>query len=431
MAYIEAETDADNSLLWSWGGPDLVNFMKMHAKVILETIPAVGETPQTLKDTYAQAITKIRAELHRLVNRTLAMHELINTKQGNRTWLEFYSDIETKAQNLEFDTVPYTHKDAVKDALIMGMDDRKLMERALSEDPDHDTLMKWGQAREAGKEGVHSLAGGHSSTNRIENIQDMSDDEIDDMIETLSIMKIRKQGKYSGRPRTGPPKPQQNHCRNCTTEHPQGRCPARGRDCFACGGLHHFNYSEACPETRKTFARKTVNRFQNQPDDPDDYADTVMNPTSATPLKMISTVGRLETKHQSKQVTIKLGGVKQTLYTDTGSDYTIIPPSHYAKEMGPLCKPDTKLRAWGSSKLLDVQAMVHTKLETEKGATTNTKVYIVDGYQPEPLLGDLDAAELGFVTFHKEGREPTEEEQGATVYRNHSIPEKVRQGLNV
>ena len=91
----------------------------------------------------------------------------------------------TKARNRDFDTRPYTHKDAVKDALIMGMTDKKLMERALAEDPSHDTLMLWGQAREAGKEGVHNLSGGHSSANRIENFDDMSETEIENMIETV------------------------------------------------------------------------------------------------------------------------------------------------------------------------------------------------------------------------------------------------------
>ena len=106
-----------------------------------------------------------------------------------------------------------------------------------------------------------------------------------------------------------------------------------------------------------------------------------------------------------------------------------MPPSLYTKEMGDLVTSDTRLRAWGSDKLLDVIGMICTKLETEKGATAQTKVYVVNGYQPEPLLGDAEA--LGFVIFKKEGREPTFEEQRATVNRNHCIPEKFRQGLNV
>ena len=106
--------------------------------------------------------------------------------------------MEAKAQNLEFDTKPYTHKNAVKDALIMGMADKKLTERALAEDPDHDTLMKWGKTCEAGKEGVHNLAGGYNSTNSVEHLSDgMSANKIDDMMETRSIMKVKEQGKYS------------------------------------------------------------------------------------------------------------------------------------------------------------------------------------------------------------------------------------------
>ena len=427
MTYIRINTDEERvSLLRSWGGQDLVTFMKLHAKVLFEPTPSAEEgEPDTPKDTYAQIITKIRAELQRLVNRTLAMHELFTTKQGNRPWLDFYADVETKAQNLEFDNIPYTHKNAVKDALTMGMSDKRLMERALTEDPGHDTLMKWGQAREAGKEGVHSLAGGYSATNRIGNLdEDMSETEIEDMIETLSIMKVKKQGKYSGRPRREAPRPQTSHCRNCLSDHPPGRCPANGKECFACGGFNHFSRSDACPK-----ARRIVKRIQYDTENPtSDYASTAM---SHEGVRMISTVGRLETSHKSKEVTIRIGGVPQALFTDTGSDKTIIPPSHYSKAMGKLVTPDTRLRAWGSDKLLDVRGMVHAKLETEKGATAYTKVYVVNGHQPEPLLGDADAEALGFVIFNKEGREPTKEEQRATVNRNHCIPEKVRQGLNI
>ena len=51
------------SLLRSWGGQDLVNFMKLHAKVLFEPITVPGEA-DTPKDTYAQIVTKIRTEQH-------------------------------------------------------------------------------------------------------------------------------------------------------------------------------------------------------------------------------------------------------------------------------------------------------------------------------------------------------------------------------
>ena len=352
------------------------------------------------------------------------MHELFRTKQGNRPWQEYFAEIETKAQLLEFDTIPYTHKDAVKHAMTMGMSDRILMERVLTEDPNHDTFMRWGHVRELGKAGVSSLTG-HSATNRVETLDtEMSETEIEDLIETLSVMKVRKQGKYSGRPKRETPRPQ--NCRNCRSDHPSGRCPANGKECYDCGGYNHFAKSETCPRNRRS-----VRRMQNDTYDSEGsygYATTAMNHED---VRMISTVGRLETSYKTKEVTIKIGGVPQTLFTDTGSDKTIIPPSHYTKGMGQLVATDTRLRAWGSDKLLDVKGMIHAKLETEKGATAHTKVYVVNGYQPEPLLGDADAEALGFVIFNKEGREPTQEEQRATVNRNHCIPEKVRQGLNV
>ena len=426
MRYINAETDEEKiSLLRAWGNTELVSFMKLHAKVNFETIPEIDEDhPEIPKDTYDQIIVKIRTVLQGMVNRTLAMHELMTTKQEGRSWLDFYSDLETKAGNLDFDNIRYTQKDAIKDALIMGMSDRKLMERALTEDPTHDTLVSWGEAREAGKEGVHHLAGGYSTTNRVEDLDGMSDSEIDDMMEALSVMKIKRQGKYSSRPKRETRKPPPGDCRYCKSDHPPRRCPASGRECFTCGGLNHFSNTEACPRTKKS-----VKRLELQEEQSTSYVDTAVEPDE---LRMISIVGRVQPNTRSKEVPIKVGGVPLTLFTDTGSDHTIIPPLEYNSAMGEIIKADTKLRAWGSNSLLDVKGMVNTQLLTEKGATTNTKIYIVDGYRPEALLGDRDAEALGFVTFNRDGRDPTQKElDGATINRNHCIPEKVRESLKV
>ena len=424
MKYLGVNTDDEKiSLLRAWGNSEIVTFMKLHAKVRFETVPAIGDQPEIPKDNYDQIVTKIRGVLQKMVNRTLAMHELMTTKQGNRTWLEFYTDLETKAQNLDFDTTRYTHKDAVKDALIMGMSDKKLMERALTEDPDHDTLIGWGEAREAGKEGVHHLAGGYSTTNRVEGFDEMSDSEIEDMMEALSVMKVKRQGRYSSRPRRDFRKPSVK-CKNCQSEHPPRRCPANGKECFTCGGINHFSNTEACPKTRKS-----VKRVDHSEELASTYFETATEPEE---LRMISIVGRVEPNDRSKEVPVKIGGIPLKLFTDTGSDHTIIPPSQYTTAMGEMVKADTKLRAWGSTTLLDVKGMIHTKLQTEKGATTNTKVYVVDGFRPEPLLGDKDAEDLGFVSFNKYGRDPTiEEKEYCSINRNHCIPEKVRQGLNV
>ena len=39
-------------------------------------------------------------------------------------------------------------------------------------------------------------------------------------------------------------------------------------------------------------------------------------------------------------------------------------------------------------------------------------------------MGGLDAEELGFITFIKEGREPNQEEASAIRALGHSIPQK-------
>ncbi len=87
----------------------------------------------------------------------MAMHQLLSTKQGTRTWGDFLLDLEKKAKSLNFDKKPYTTEEAIKDAAIFGMNDGSLREKALAEDPNLEKLSRWGQAREAGREDAHSL----------------------------------------------------------------------------------------------------------------------------------------------------------------------------------------------------------------------------------------------------------------------------------
>ena len=90
MEYIGVSSDKDKTtLLKTWGGRDLVEFMKQSAKINFEI------------DSYDQIITKIREEMKRLVNRSLAMHNLLNTKQGSKPWMQFLKELEDKAYLLD------------------------------------------------------------------------------------------------------------------------------------------------------------------------------------------------------------------------------------------------------------------------------------------------------------------------------------------
>ena len=92
--------------------------MKTHAKIIFETTPATETTAAIPADTYKEVIDKTKKELQSLVNRTMAMHKLLTSKQGDREWMNFIKDLEDKAHVLNFNTVPYKQDDAVKDAAI-------------------------------------------------------------------------------------------------------------------------------------------------------------------------------------------------------------------------------------------------------------------------------------------------------------------------
>ena len=445
MKYIGTQDDAAKViLLKSWGGSELVEFMRIHAKVVFDKKPASDSQEALEPDTYEQVIQKTTLEMKRLVNRTMAMHDLLNTQQGDRGWMDFIKDLENKAHILNFDSQPYKHKDIVKDAAIFGMTDKRLREKSLAEDPDLETLIRWGQARETGREGTSTLKQETLSgrVNQVANqriTSDMSDDELDDLMNTLQVMKLRKQGKYSARTPKEPPK---GSCRNCSSAHLPGRCPANGKDCFTCGGKNHFSRAPACPKKVRfvendtssdedTFAygataTDTVNRV-SRPQWPG-----VRSERTHHMRRLTSSINKIK-EPSSKWVNVTLGDIRLRLFTDTGSDFTIIPPTMYDTSMGHVEAADTHLRAWGGKNNLDVKGMVRTVIKTDKGARKDTKIYIVDGFRPEPLLGDNDAQELGFIRFNKEGRDPLPHETSlSTVNRTtHCIPEKLRRGLGI
>ena len=433
MTYIGTTDDPSKIiLLRSWGGSDLVDHMKL-AKVKFDETPAVGTTPAIPADTYDQIIAKIRAELRSLVNKTMAMHTLLSTKQGSRDWKDFIKDLEDKAHILDFDTTPYRHEDAVKDAAIFGMNDARLREKALAEDPDLTTLLSWGRSREAGREGAHSLKS-DTPINRL-NTSTLTSPEIDNMIDTLQVMKLQKGGRYSAKANRQHSQP--NDCNSCSSKHPKGRCPAKGKECFACGKSNHFVNATICSKRTVQQIESDNTRGQHNAGYGDTRMNSSTNDTFEWPgvytnntgnLQFISSVNQIATnKPSSKRVKINLGGIPLTLFADTGSEFTIIPPSSYNPCMGQVKAADTNLRSWGSKSNLDVLGMISTTITTEKGASTMSKVYIVDGFHPEPLMGDTDAHNLGFITFNKDGKDPTT----ISSIESHCIPQKLRQSLNI
>ena len=409
MAYIGNQEDRDKIiLLKSWGGSELNDFIKTHVTIVTTRQPAADGVEAVEPDTYDQVVEKVKIELRKLVNRTMAMHDLYNTKQGSRSWMDYVHDLEKKAKVLDFARRPYTTEEAVKDAAIRGMTDVKLSEKALAEDLDKDTLVRQGQAREAGKQDVNNLREKESSSaiRRVsckKDIEEMDECDLEEILQAINIMKLQKAGKYSNRYKekkeTDDSTPS---CGRCLMKHPQGRCPAWGSVCNSCGIKNH--YERACRKKKSQDIRRVTDESyltsRSSPFlDADDTKETTtirkMDDDTAGSLNVPITVGRDE---------------PMLMYIDSGVKYTVIPPEKYNDSMGRIEEPDINFRAWGAENLLRTKGMVRTELTTKRGAKKNAKVYIVEGFNAEALLGYDDAAELGFITIRQEGRAPKEGE---------------------
>ena len=218
MEYIGITNDKEKIiLLKTWGGTDIIELIKLEQSPLNVKTEEESVGEELAETTYKQLIENLRALLSKMVNRTMAMHQLLTTQQGSRNWTDFIRDLERKSKILNFEKKPYTIQEAIKDAAIFGMNDTALKEKALAEDPDLEKLTRWGQARETGREDAHHLKG--SNICRLgfqKEATKMNADEIEDMIESLQIMKLRKAGKYSNRSKANKPT-----CQRCTTQHPQ------------------------------------------------------------------------------------------------------------------------------------------------------------------------------------------------------------------
>ena len=409
MEYIGTSSDKEKIiLLRTWGGQEFKELIKRQSSKLIKTnVPVKKEDPDgppalegdadesqtSVQGEYQETIKGIRELLMRNVNRTMAMYQLMNTRQGTMSWNSFIRDLEIKAKTLNLDKRPYTIDEAIKDAAIFGMNDTQMKEKALAEDPSIETLSRWCQARESGKEDAHQLKGANQ------------------------VKKVKAAGRFSAKHNKG------NFpvCDRCSTEHEPQRCPLNGKPCFSCGGKNHFAGSTSCPNTKKDQA-------DGKPNEDTDEGKKKNQASSST--KRIVTIKRLSENHQ-KWVEIAINGVNRNLFTDTGSEHTIIPPEIYDTSMGPLKKPDINLRAWGCTENLEIKGMIEVELENAKGAKTSSKVYVVEGHEAEPLLGDKDAEELGFIIFNREGREPTVEECATISRLESNIPQKLRDNLEI
>ena len=128
------------------------------------------------------------------------------------------SDVEDAADLCRLDTKPLTREDAIRVAALAGMRDRLLAEKALSEEFSLQKLISVGTTRETSRANVEAMEG--SKTDTIKRVpgksasylsgdqhhlapgivlegEEISEDALDTAISNLTVMKMKKAGKYS------------------------------------------------------------------------------------------------------------------------------------------------------------------------------------------------------------------------------------------
>lgn len=454
MAFLGIQVGAKKvAYIRSNAGPELTIFWEKEVRARFADIAGdahAGIAAQAAH-TYEELIALSKGEMLSMVNRDRAVIDLLRMSQGDKSAMEFVAAVEDQARLCRADTEPIKETDLTRMALIGGMKDRSLAEKALAENYELKTTIDTMKTRESSKANAVAMRGLAAGTEEVKRLrsdlagEESMEEEIDRLERNLQIMRLRKEGKYSSRRRGGE---EGQKCRSCDLIHEvRGECSAKGKTCYRCEGTDHFARAPACPGKSKR--SKTTKKVEKV-----DTSTSSDSESSSTEVKRVETkswpgtASSARTKHvrkvnsrppryrSSKWVTVFLNGRKFKLFADTGSKYTLITPDMYHPSLGKVVAANCRLRAWGSNKSLDVKGMCRTNIRTGRGASRRSWIYIVGGHKPEPLLGDKDAAALGIVTFNPDGREPTPSEleqlqlgEASTTVKKmqeRSIPEKLR-----
>ena len=171
--------------------------------------------------------------------------------------MEFLAEVEDQARLCRANERRITEDDLVRMALVAGFKDRTLAEKVLAEEYDLRTTVQLAVTRENSKANVEAMQGKQGEgvrRMRYKQASDNSEDEeamnIARLEEKLAVMKVRQQGKFSGRfkARDQSQGGNQEKCKYCDLSHDPGDCPAKGKSCYKCDGTDHYARAPACPK---------------------------------------------------------------------------------------------------------------------------------------------------------------------------------------
>ena len=242
----------------SCAGHELIEFWAKEVRVRFESVPgdntAQPPVPEQAAHLYAEILRETRAQLMKIISQERAFIDLMRIEQKDRNFNDFLSDVEDQEKLCQISTKPITTDSLKKMAILAGLKDRTLAEKAIGEGYSLTQLIQTAVSRETSRANVDAMQGLQKSSTSVYKLQDCEEidpgaAEVDARInllrakmEELEIYKIKQAGRYSQRFKPTSQEPEEKQrCRKCTFSHrPDRRCPADGRNCDSCGQEGHF-----------------------------------------------------------------------------------------------------------------------------------------------------------------------------------------------
>ena len=221
----------------------------------------------------------------------------------------------------------------------------------------------------------------------------------------VSVNAVHQKGRAATSRRAGTAKPN-IQCRNCGGKYPHdGECPAKGKDCKACGKLNHF--AKQCRSTQrsgKDFDTKRRDYRDNggrQKMHKKVYnitstnTDNVQDSSSSDEAYVFAASSNDNAKQP--QTHIKLNGVRISALIDSGAAVNIISEAVLStlRSSPQLTSANIKIFPYGSTKPLPIAGAFTCSTETEHKKTV-AKFYVMKG-DSCTLLGYNTAKELGLI----------------------------------
>ena len=338
-----------------------------------------------LNDYFIQKKNKHHARY--LFNRMEPSHGESTVTYGTR--------LREKASDCEFENVD----DRILEHLIMTVDKRTLIQKAISKKLTLDQFLEEANQREEIDKQLTAMKTEEATVSKVGRYQQKN----------KRWKSGEKSEKKSGEKKEEKKKPC-SYC-NLTGKHPPGRnCPEYGRKCLKCGKLNHF--AVVCRsqgneyEGKKKKVKQTREMDKTEENDKND--ETNSEEEACVYFNRECVIKKAKGKNsEEKTVTVKINDVKVKMEPDSGAEANVMDEYQFRS----IQQKDAEVKLKNSKvKLKTIQGELTTRGEfiatiSNQNHQVTTRIIVIAGrMDSEPLLGRETLLKLGMIRIDPEGR---------------------------